>query len=192
MKFIAPLWLQRVLVFGATAIVAFQTYTLGITKSASVTKPIEISREATSTARLIPETRAKVTYVFDGDTIEIAGGARVRYIGMNTPELARENVKEECYAKIAADENKTLVLGKTVRLVPDVSDTDKYGRLLRYVYVDNLFINDYLTRQGYADAEPIRPDIHLAATFYAAQKEAQKHMLGLWSACPHVPRAPSP
>lgn len=154
--------------------------------------------KAIPTSHSEPSITAKVTYVFDGDTIEIAGGTHVRYIGMNTPELGYFNTKKECFGPDAARANKALVLGKTVRLVSDTSNTDMYGRLLRYVYVDlpaqagNVFINDYLVRQGYAVAEPIKPDIRLAAEFYAAQQEAQKNQRGLWSACPHPRLYPTP
>lgn len=185
MKLIAPIWFRRFLLLAATAVVAFQTYSLGTFGHIPGTKPAEVSHEATSTATISRESYAKVTYVFDGDTVEITGGARVRYIGMNTPEMGFYNTKKECFADEATVVNKHLVLGKTVRLVPDVSDKDKYGRLLRFVYVGNIFVDDYLVRQGYAVAEPIKPDIHLAATFYAAQQEALKNKRGLWSACPH-------
>ena len=146
-------------------------------------KPTEVTKEAASTAALAREMTAQVTHVIDGDTIEITGGARVRYIGMDTPERAGEHVKQECFAAEASAINKTLVLGKIVRLVSDVSDTDKYGRLLRFVYVGDVFVNDYLVRQGYARTEPIKPDVRYAAQFFAAQQEAQKNNRGLWKDC---------
>ena len=62
--------------------------------------------------------------MIDGDTIVIEGGQKVRYIGMNTPEVETS----ECYATEATEINKNLVLGKEVKLEKDVSDTDKYGR----------------------------------------------------------------
>src|SRR4030042_2567140 len=76
-----------------------------------------------------------VTRVIDGDTIEIEGGQKVRYIGIDTPEKVDPRPSVQCYGKEAAAKNKELVEGKRVRLEKDVSETDKYGRLLRYVFV---------------------------------------------------------
>lgn len=96
-----------------------------------------------------------VTYVIDGDTIDVnlnGQTQRVRYIGMNTPER-----DEPCYEEAKAA-NALFVQGKTVTLVKDVSETDVYGRLLRYVYVGSLFVNQALVEQGYAEAVSYPPD----------------------------------
>ena len=85
-----------------------------------------------------------VTKVIDGDTIQIEGGQKVRYIGIDTPETVDPTRPDGCFGKEASEKNKNLVLGKKVRLEKDVSLTDRYGRLLRYVYVDELFVNDAL------------------------------------------------
>jgi len=98
---------------------------------------------------------ATVLRVVDGDTIdvEIKGERqRVRYIGMNTPER-----NEPCFDE-ATQANVDLALGKAVHLVSDVSETDRYGRLLRYVYVGDVFVNLELVAQGYAEAVLYRPD----------------------------------
>jgi micrococcal nuclease len=84
-------------------------------------------------------------YVVDGDTIDVQLGEairRVRYIGMNTPERG-----EPCFQE-ATTANAALVDGRTVAMVRDVSETDRYGRLLRYVYVDELFVNAALVADG--------------------------------------------
>jgi len=129
----------------------------------------------------------KVEYVIDGDTIVIEGGKKVRYIGINTSEIIYPtpggNPLFECYAKEAKQENEKLVLGKTVRLVKDVSDTDKYGRLLRYVYVDNLFVNDYMVKHGYAKTMMIKPDTAYFQVFNNSQNEAKIKKIGLWLSC---------
>lgn len=137
-------------------------------------KPVEILKEGSS-AEI-----SRVTRVVDGDTIELEGGKRVRYIGINTPELETH----DCFSKEASDKNKQLVEGKTVRLVGDTGQTDTYGRLLRYVYVEDVFINDTLVRQGFARAEPIKPDTRYAKEFAEAQQEARENNRGLWSGCP--------
>jgi micrococcal nuclease len=166
--------MKRLLLIFAIIFVFFATYFLEKYPNKLKTTPLEASSSEIT----------NVTYVFDGDTIEVTGGRRVRYIGMNAPEIAHPGQKEECFGVIATNENKSLVSGKTVRLVSDVADKDKYGRLLRYVYVGNVFVNDFLTRQGYAVAEPIKPDTLLASEFFSAQQEAKTQNRGLWNACP--------
>ena len=97
----------------------------------------------------------RVIRVIDGDTVDIVLSGerqRVRYIGINTPER-----NEPCYEQ-ATQANIDLVLGKTVRLVKDKSDTDRYGRLLRYLFVDDIFINKVLVEKGHAEAVLYKPD----------------------------------
>lgn len=125
-------------------------------------------------------TFAKVTRVIDGDTIVIDTGEHVRYIGIDTPEVETN----ECFATEASEINKNLVLGKTVRLEKDVSDIDKYGRLLRYVFVDDDFINNELIKNGSARVETIKPDIKYESEFVTWQKFAKQNNLGLWGKCP--------
>jgi micrococcal nuclease len=98
---------------------------------------------------------AIVTRVIDGDTIEVdIGGViyDVRYIGVNTPED-----DEPCYAE-ATEANRALVEGQVVTLVKDVSETDRYGRLLRYVYVGDEMVNELLVANGWAEAVLYEPD----------------------------------
>jgi micrococcal nuclease len=122
---------------------------------------------------------AKVIYVIDGDTIVIEGGQHIRYIGINTPEIETN----ECFATEASEINKNLVLGKIVKLEKDISDTDKYGRLLRYVFVDNNFINNELIKNGSAREETIKPDTKYESEFVTWQKFAKQNNLGLWGKC---------
>jgi micrococcal nuclease len=133
---------------------------------------------------------AVVTRVIDGDTIQIDTGQKVRYIGIDAPELKHPRKPIQCFAKEAAGFNKSLVEGKKVRLEKDVSETDKYGRLLRYVYLlqqdgveKEIFVNEFLVRQGYAYASSYPPDIAFQEVFQDAQADARLHNRGLWSAC---------
>ncbi len=168
---------RRILLIAAIILVVLATYVV-TRKTTAPNRSAEVSQEATAFSEM-----TRVTYVVDGDTIEIEGGRRVRYIGIDTPEISGHGTKEECYGAIARDENSSLVNGKTVRLVRDVSDKDAYGRLLRYVYVGNEFINDVLVRQGFAVAEPVKPDTLFAKQFLSAQNEAKQNGRGLWAAC---------
>lgn len=128
-------------------------------------------KEGAEDAASAPEGEtAIVTEVIDGDTIEVQignVGYRVRYVGVNTPER-----DEPCYAD-AADANARLVEGKTVRLVQDTSNTDRYGRLLRYVFVGNVFVNEELVRQGYAEAVLYQPDDRYYDDFLALERQAK-------------------
>lgn len=131
----------------------------------------------TPTATATPSDRFLVIRVIDGDTVELSDGRRVRYIGMDTPETG------DCYAWEATQKNRELVLNKWVRLVKDVSEADRYGRLLRYVYVGEAFVNAELVREGYAFAYTYPPDVAHADLFVQLQREAAEAGRGLWGAC---------
>jgi micrococcal nuclease len=124
----------------------------------------------------------RVARVVDGDTIELDNGEKVRYIGVNAPESVKPRSPVECFGREASAKNKELVEGKSVRLEKDVSDRDRYGRLLRFVYLeDGTFVNDELVRQGYAYADTFPPDVSKADQFREAQREARENRRGLWA-----------
>lgn len=139
--------------------------------------------EATSSSRV---SYALVTEVVDGDTIKLDTGQTVRYIGIDTPETKHPTKPVGCFGKEASLKNKDLVLGRKVKLVKDVSEADRYGRLLRYVYFGDVFINDVLVREGYAFSTAFPPDIAQQEVFKAAQEEAKSENRGLWNktVCP--------
>lgn len=143
------------------------------------------------TSNPIEYEKITVSRVVDGDTIELSNGKKVRYIGINTPETVNPNTDVQCMGKEASAKNKELVLGKEVRLEKDVSETDRYGRLLRYVYVGDLFINDYLVRQGYAEASAYPPDVKYQSQFNQAETEARDNNRGLWSGVCETYSAPT-
>lgn len=130
----------------------------------------------------------KVSRIVDGDTIEISTGEKVRYIGIDTPETVDPRRPVGCFGKEASDENKKIVGGKSVILEKDISERDKYNRLLRYVYIKQtngnlLFVNDYLVRQGFAKASTYPPDVKFAGQFVEAEREARENNRGLWQKC---------
>lgn len=127
----------------------------------------------------VPDTEgeARVLRVIDGDTIEIGAGIRVRYIGIDTPETYPQ---VEHFGLEASARNRELVEGKVVILEKDVTDKDRYGRLLRYVYVDGLFVNAELVRLGYARAISYPPDTRHQALFEQLEQEAQDAGRGMW------------
>ncbi len=131
-----------------------------------------------------------VKRVIDGDTIELTNKQIVRYIGVDSPELHHPKKPVECFASASAQFNKKLVEGKTVTLEKDISETDKYKRLLRYVYVDDsstssgqIFVNKKLIDEGYAYAATFPPDVKYADVFQKAQQEAMGNKKGLWNLC---------
>lgn len=112
---------------------------------------------------------ATVVRVIDGDTIDVqidGNTERVRYIGVNTPER-----DETCY-QAATDANSLLVKGKTVLLVKDAENTDVYGRLLRYIYVGDLFVNRALIEQGFAEVVSYPPNTAHYNEFLRLEQEA--------------------
>jgi micrococcal nuclease len=130
----------------------------------------------------------RVVKVVDGDTIHVQLGSareKVRYIGVDTPETKDPRRPVQCFGQRASDFNERLVGGELVRLVRDVEERDRYGRLLAYVYRarDGLFVNAELARLGYAQPLSIAPDVRFADRFATLAREAREHGLGLWAAC---------
>jgi micrococcal nuclease len=124
---------------------------------------------------------ALVTKIVDGDTIYIEGDRKVRYIGMDTPETHHPTKGLQPYGKEATEANRRLVEGRKVLLVKDVSETDRYGRLLRYVFLpDGTFVNLKLVEDGYARVATFPPDVKFADLFLKAERNAREGNRGLW------------
>jgi micrococcal nuclease len=131
------------------------------------------------------ESTARVERVVDGDTIVLAGGERIRYIGVDTPESVKPGTPVQCYAKAASHFNARLVEGRRVRLRYDAERQDRYGRTLAYVFrsQDGLFVNAELVRRGYATTLTIPPNVAHADDFRQLARGARRAGRGLWSAC---------
>ena len=128
-------------------------------------------------------TASLVTRVIDGDTIKvnIAGTIyKVRYIGIDTPELDDKRPEFCALAQEATRYNRQLVEGKTVRLEKDITETDQYGRLLRYVYIGDTFVNAELVRQGLAWAISYPPDTKYQDYLEELEAEARQASRGIW------------
>jgi len=129
--------------------------------------------------------KALVTKVIDGGTIwvDISGKSyKVRYIGMDTPETVHPSKPVEYFGKDASQKNTELVGGKTVYLEKDISEEDKYGRLLRYVWTDDVtMVNAVLVRLGYAYSYTYPPDVKYQDLFLLLQREARENNRGLWA-----------
>jgi len=139
-----------------------------------------------------------VTYIVDGDTIHVEIGGeefRVRYIGIDAPEIAHDNNPGERLGQEATQANERMVGGKRVILETDTSDTDQFGRLLRYVWLAPgtdypagspstgwVLVNEELVCLGYADATTYPPDTRHQAVLNAAEQTARAAGVGIWSA----------
>jgi len=153
----------------STAIVTTTTSTTTIT-STTIQETTTIFTTITTV-----ELGLTVTRVIDGDTIELSNGETVRLIGINAPESSGS-----CYTE-AKNELEELIENKEVTLEKDVSDRDMYGRLLRYVYVDSLFVNLEMVRSGYATAYEYPPDIKYSVEIANVETEAKTNQYGcIW------------
>lgn len=150
---------------------------------------VENTPEATSSGSLgIEGERVLVTAVIDGDTIKVKDGQTVRLIGIDTPETKHPRKSVQCFGKEASNETKNLLEGKAVILQKDVSETDQYKRVLRYVFLplengELLFVNDYLVREGFARVLTYPPDVKYNEQFREAEREAKENKKGLWGKC---------
>lgn len=128
--------------------------------------------------RLTKQEIGVVTSVVDGDTIivEIEGVEyKVQYIGADAPEPS-----SGAAGVAAAEQNSDLVLGQTVTLISDTTDVDRYSRLLRYVIVGEIFVNEYMIRMGWAEAKIYPPDVACEAAYQSAQSAAMANLIGIW------------
>ena len=104
----------------------------------------------------------------------------MRYIGIDTPETVDPRRPVQCFGQEAGERNRQLVEDKVVGLEKDVSDTDSFGRLLRYVWVGDQMINAALVEEGFALASTYPPDVRYADRFSSLQTQARENGRGLW------------
>ena len=126
---------------------------------------------------------ATVAAVIDGDTIRLIDQRKLRYIGIDTPETSHPEKGIECFGIEAHQFNEQLVVGQTVYLQKDKSETDRYGRLLRYVWLNGKLVNEILVIQGYARAKKYPPDVFWNHQLKQAETKAQTDGKGMWAAC---------
>jgi len=146
-----------------------------------------------------PTERGTVTRVVDGDTlvVEIDGGqARLRYIGMDTPEPDASDADLRASADAATEANRALVDGRDVVLERDVSETDRYDRLLRNVWVQDqngtlVMVGLELVRTGFAQVSTYPPDVKYVDLLRVAQDEARAAGVGLWASQGSIAPAPT-
>lgn len=165
--------------FNSTYIVSNRIVTQNVTDE-SIRRPVT---NRTNEDTLVKKEKAMVSYVYDRDTVLLSNGRKFRYIGINTPEITKGKTAYECFSNEALSINKQLVNGQTIEIEKDTSDYDKYGRLLRYIWVDGVFVNEFLVRQGYAKLEIIPPNFRYAKILKDAQNDAEINKRGMWGKC---------
>jgi len=122
-----------------------------------------------------------VKWVNDGDTIVLADGRNVRYIGINAPEIDHGIQKAEPYGYKAKNYNKKMVLSTMIRLEIDKERYDQYGRLLAYIFLkDGKFVNKAMIEQGYAYLLPRRPNVRYNKVLLQSQRNAMSAKQGIW------------
>lgn len=114
--------------------------------------------------------------VIDGDTIEVKT-TRVRLIGIDTPE------KGECFAEEAKQKLSHIIRSKPIEIEIGEGQTDKYGRTLAYLYVDNLWINEWMVEEGYAKVMTVPPNTKYKNKLIKAETKAKENNKGLWKYC---------
>ncbi len=136
--------------------------------------------------------RGLVVGVADGDTItvQIGGGReRVRYVGVDAPEVASDRTggQAECGADAATDRNRSLVMGEEVGLERDVNDRDRFDRLLRHVWIERdggrLLVGEELVSEGLVEARSYPPDTRYDARLQEAERVARDAGAGIWGSC---------
>ena len=134
--------------------------------------------------------KAIVNRVIDGDTVVLDDGRTIRYLNADTPETKKPNTVVQCYGPDASSYNKSLVEGKNVLLKADKENEDRYGRDLRFVFLegkntDNIenSVNAILVKSGYARSVIIKPNNTYESLFQKLQYDAQTQKIGLWGKC---------
>src|SRR5665213_3022139 len=133
-----------------------------------------------------------INHFIDGDTIAVnmnGNVEKVRFIGVDTPETHKPNTPVQCYGPNAAAFTKKQIGKQGVRLVADSlsTDRDRYGRLLRYVYLaDGTNLDERIIQDGYGFYYPYFP-FSQATQFAADEQGAQSAHKGLWAPCKPVP-----
>lgn len=125
---------------------------------------------------------AEVTYVYDGDTLTLRDGRKVRLIGINTPEMGRKGKPHQPYSIEAKNALKSLFTkDKSIRLLHGLDDEDRYGRLLAHGFLDDgQNIQSKLLNQGLASAIMISPNTRFASCYLEQERRARCEGKGIW------------
>jgi len=137
---------------------------------------------------LSPTDDHMVVFVYDGDTVLLEDGIRIRYVGINTPEIDREGGVHEFMAEEARAVNRRWVEGMSVRLEYDQEKVDAHGRHLVYLFLsDGEMVNASLVRRGLAHVMSIPPNLKYRDLLLKCQREAMAKGVGIWRSLSKIP-----
>ncbi|RJR27333.1 MAG: hypothetical protein C4582_00690 [Desulfobacteraceae bacterium] len=123
----------------------------------------------------------EIKFVFDGDTILLSNGEKVRYLGINAPEIDHDGGKSDPLAHEARRENINILKGHKVRLELDLEKRDTHGRLLAHVFLDNGgLVSELLLKIGYAHVLRVKPNVKYWDQMLETQRKAMKQGAGIW------------
>jgi micrococcal nuclease len=142
---------------------------------------IKLPHEKKGKEYLSKSFEGEVKEVIDGDTIMLQSGEKVRYIGIDAPEMKSPPKKGRYYGKESYNLNKELVEGKKVRLELEEQKRDFEGRLLAHVFLGDLLVSTELVKQGQARVATFPPNIKYEELLIKMEKEARKNKRGLWA-----------
>ena len=136
-------------------------------------------------AKTDPPAHGQAAEIKDGDTIVLTDGRKVRYLGIDTPELSSTDARQLEFARLAKNVNAELVQGVKLRLEYDVERYDQYNRVLAYVFLpDGRMVNAELIRRGLARVLLKFPNLRFRDELVKAQREAITNRTGLWQELP--------
>jgi micrococcal nuclease len=161
-----------------TEVISCTEDTISCTEVISSAEDTSTCTEVISSAEVI-----SCTAIIDGDTFRLNTGQTVRLIGIDAPELLQPGGKQSC------EYLGHLILGKNITLERGYQDRDKYNRLLRFVYIGDLCVNEEMIRRGYAEARYLFSDNHTREYYIQLEIEAETARAGLWSANIFQPRS---
>ena len=171
MKKISTILILGILLFGCT---------VEVTSSPEASLSSKGSKTDNNRSNLV---QYEVIRVIDGDTVELKNGERLRYNDIDTPETVHPSKPIECYGAEASKKNKELVEGETILVELGDPEKDRYGRLLGYVYIDDLFVNAELVRGGYAEVNSYGNPGSKIVELINIERDAKLKSTGLWSSC---------
>ncbi|HMB17445.1 MAG TPA: thermonuclease family protein [Candidatus Paceibacterota bacterium] len=171
--------LKRVLIIIVVIFISFSVFVFKTDVNKGAVKKINNPQEANLSQVLKSKKDqefeiTKVTKVIDGDSFVAENGEEVRLIGVDAPEYSQP------YSKEAVNFLKGLILNEEVKLEKDIRNRDRYGRLLRYVYLEDMFVNLELVRFGYANIYSYPPDVKYQDQIIEAEKKAKQAEAGFW------------
>ena len=171
MKKISTILILGILVFGCTG---------EVTSTPEANLSPKESKTDNNRSNLV---QYEVIRVIDGDTVELKNGERLRYNDIDTPETVHPSKPIECYGSEASKKNKELVEGKKILVELGNPEKDRYGRLLGYVYIDDLFVNAELVRGGYAEVNSYGNPGSKFNELIQIENKAKSKLTGLWANC---------